>query len=273
MKKFLIIMLILLIIAGTVFYFGWVQFEVPPGSFGVLRSKTHGINPEIIRQGEFRWYWYKLIPSNAEVCVFTIKPVNRVLNSSGVLPSGTIYAAIAGIDADFSWSVSGEFSFSVKPEALPSLCERENISSQEDLTTLENAWSRSIEPLILNRLNALANDGNIMESLLLQGTLPELDREIEATFPDLEKISCVIRTVRYPDYTLYTSARTLFNEYVSHQQKILESNVIRNAENNIVSRLKLDELEKIGDVLTRYPVLVQFLALGRDLSSLFTYGE
>ena len=273
MKKFFVILLILLILGGMVFYFGWVQFSVPPGSYGVLRSKTHGMDPRVIREGEFRWCWYKLIPNNAEILVFTPKPVSHNLSSSGSLPSGNVYAAIAGIQADFSWSVSGEFSFSVKPESIPELIQRERISSQNDLNALEDAYCRGIETLILNRLNILAQDEAKMEKLILSGSPPELNAEIETAFPELEKINCVVRTIRYPDYGLYKSARSLYNEYLATQQSVLQKNVERNAENNMEGKLKLDELEKIGEVLTRYPVLLQYLALEKGHSSILSAGE
>ena len=266
-------MFILLVLAGAVFYMGWAQFAVPPGSYGVMRSKTNGVNPDVIKEGEFRWYWYKAIPTNAQICVFSIKPVSGSLNASGSLPSGSVYTAAAGVDADFSWSVTGEYSFSVKPEALPGLCLRENISSQDDLTALENTYCQKIETLILNRINVIAQDEDKMNSLVMSGVLPELNSAIENSFPELEKINCVIRTVRYPDYSLYKSVRNLYNDYISRQEKVLESYVTINAENSMGGKLRLDDLEKIGDLLTRYPVLLQFLALDRDLSSILTFNQ
>jgi len=273
MKKFLVFLVILVVLAGTVFFLGWAQFAVPPGSIGVMRSKTNGIDPTVIREGEFRWYWYKVIPTNAVIDIFTIKPVNRTINSSGTLPSGTVYASAAGVSADFSWSVTGEFSFSVKPESLPSLCQKNNISSQEDLAALETSYGNSIETLILNRMNTIAQDKDKMASLVMSGMLPELNQEIINTFPELEKINCVIRTVRYPDYELYQSVRNLYNDYLSRQEKILQNYVLNNADSNMGTRLRMDDLEKIGDLLTRYPVLMQLFAMDKDLTTILTIGQ
>ena len=273
MKKFLVFLVILLILAGTVFFFGWAQFAVPAGSAGVIRSKTHGIDPQIIKEGEFRWYWYKLIPTNAEIIVFTVKPVVFNISSSGSLPSGAVYASAAGIQADFSWNVTGELSFSVREDALPSLCLMENLGSQDDLSNLEESYSRGIVTLVLNRLNIIAQDEAKMQSLVMSGMLPELNSEIEAAFPDLEKISCVLRTIRYPDYDLYKSARYLYNEYLAGQQKVLDNITVWNGQNSMENRLRLDEMEKIGEVLTRYPVLLDYLALGKDFSSAFIKDE
>ena len=102
MKKFLVTLLILLILAGTVFFLGWSQMSVPVGYYGVINSKTHGVNPELVRSGEFRWIWYKLIPTNVNIAVFRLDPVNFTMNFSSSLPSGDTYASFAGIEADFS---------------------------------------------------------------------------------------------------------------------------------------------------------------------------
>ena len=268
MKKFLVFLLFLLILAGAVFFLGWAQLKVPHGSYGVIRSKTHGIDSQIVREGEFRWLWYKLIPTNVEISVFTPKTVTRNINSSGVLPSGNVYAALAGINEvttginpDFSWEITGEITFSVKPEAFPALCANENIISNDDLRTLENNYARRMESMVLGRLIYLGEDEKRMESILLAGVLAEINREIETAFPELEKISCTLKAVRFPDYGLYKSVKELHNEYLSYQRQYLQNNVTRNADSVISTRLRFDELEKYGEILTRYPILMQFLAL------------
>jgi len=261
MKKFLVFLLFLLILGGTGFFLGWAQFNVPLGSYGVMRSKMYGTEAELIREGEFRWVWYKLIPRNVEIHVFSPRLVNHSVRTSGSLPSGKLYASLAGLEADFSWEITGDFSFSIKPDALPSLVVRENITNQQDLEALEDNYARRIETLVLRRLSSFGEDAARMESLLFATFLPELNREIEAAFPDIEKVNCRIQAIRFPDFELYRSVRSLYEEYLARQRRVLETDVIRNAENNMGTRLRLDELEKYGEILTRYPILLQFLAM------------
>ena len=265
MKKFIVFILFLIIIGGVGFFFGWAQLKVPPGSYGVIRSKTHGVDPRIIREGEFRWVWYKLIPTNAEILIFSPETISRSLRSTGSLPSGTLYASLAGLEADFSWEISGEFTFSIRADTLPSLVSKENINTQEDLASLENEYGRRIEALVLKRLTSYGEDGNKMGALLFSLPNPELTREIEGAFPELEHISCRVQAVRFPDYGLYQSVRNLYYEYLAHQQKILEEDVARDAETRIITRLRLDELEKYGEILSKYPVLIEYLALEKGL--------
>jgi hypothetical protein len=270
MKKFLIFLLFLLILGGAGFFFGWAQFNVPLGTYGVMRSKTYGTEAELVRDGEIRWVWYKLIPTNVEILVFSPRLVNHSVKSSGSLPSGKLYASLAGLEADFSWEIKGDFSFSIKPEALPSLVLRENIANQQDLEALEDDYAARIETLVLRRLSSYGEDADKMDTLLFAAFLPEITREIEAVYPDLEKVNCRVQVIRFPDLELYRSVRGLYDEYLARQRRVLEDGVIRNAESNMGTRLRLDELEKYGEILTRYPILLQFLALERGSSSLFS---
>ncbi|MDR0313052.1 MAG: hypothetical protein LBI14_05600 [Treponema sp.] len=261
MKKFLVFLLFLLIIGGVGFFFGWVQLDVPPGSYGVMRSKTHGTDANIIKEGDFRWCWYKLIPTNVQIKVFSVSQVQHTVNSSGLLPSGKVYAAFAGINNDFQWEVTGDFSFSVKAEALPDLTQTYNLNDQDDLIKLEEDFARRLEIFIINRLITFGEDQKEMEAILLYNSYDELISEIEAAFPELENISCYIQAVQIPDYGLYAVLKSVYNEYLAFQNSVLEEDAVRYAGARVEVRLKLDELERYGEILTRYPILLQYLAL------------
>jgi len=265
MKKFLFFLFLLTAIGGAGFFFGWAHLTVPPGSYGVMRSKTHGLDPAVIREGEFRWYWYKLIPTNVTVSTFTLEPITRSIRSSGVLSSGPVYAALAGVQADFSWEVSGEVSFSIRPESLPALTLRENLRDNDDLRRAEARLAERVENLVLQRLRAFADqeDGQALEIIRFTGTHPELDGEIQAAFPEITNLICTIRVVRFPNYELYRSLRELYREYVSFLTAALNPAMAAEAQERMSMNIRLDELARYGDLLTRYPVLLQFLALER----------
>lgn len=42
MKKFIMWLVLLLVLAGAVFFAGWIQFRVPAGQYGVYVTKTRG---------------------------------------------------------------------------------------------------------------------------------------------------------------------------------------------------------------------------------------
>jgi hypothetical protein len=265
MKRFFTLLFILIILGGTVFFFGWAQLPVPPGAYGVMRSKTHGVEPQINREGEFRWVWYKLIPTNVKTMVFSLNKVSRTLKSSGVLPSGGVYASLTGLSADFSWEISGQFSFSIKGEALPSLAASENIGSDEDLRTYETGLADRIEARILDFLVSYSEDSANMEALLVSGSVPGLTESVHQAFPETEGFSCLVRSTRYPDYALYRSIRSLYEDYLKQQELSFRDALSGKAESRALHRQRLDELSKYGELLTRYPILLQYLALEKGL--------
>jgi hypothetical protein len=266
MKRFFALLFILIILGGTVFFFGWAQLPVPPGAYGVMRSKTHGVDPRIIREGEFRWVRYKLIPTNVKTVVFSPSKVSRTIRSSGTLPSGGVYASLAGVEADFSWEISGQFSFSVKGEALPSLAASENLGSGEDLESYETALADRIEAHVLDFLLSSSEDSGRMEALLVSGSVPELTESVNRAFPEIEGFSCLIRSTRYPDYALYRSLRSLYEDYLKQLELSLRTLLSGEAESRALNRQRLDELAKYGELLTRYPILLQYLALEKGVA-------
>jgi len=269
MKKFLFILFLLLVLGGTVFFLGWAQLTVPPGSYGVMRTKTHGLETEVIRDGEFRWFWYKAIPTNAIVSVYTINPVKRSIRSSGALASGDAYAALAGINADFSWEISGEISFSLKPEYLPEFTAKENINNNESLRKAEENLAAKIETLVLQRLRDYVNNANgeEIDVVAFAASNPKINSEIQSLIPEIENFNCTFQFVRIPDYALYQSLFSLYKTYLDRQNAILSLDVAREAEKKISTRTRMEELAQYGELLTKYPILIQYLNLEKGLQS------
>ena len=266
MKKFFLTLLFLIILGGVVFYFGWAQRTVPPGSYGVMRSRTHGLESSVIKEGEFRWIWYKLIPTNAKVANYTLRTVKYPFRSTGNLSSGQVYAALAGLEADFSWEISGEISFSLNPDLLPNLTVRENISDDAGLREAENRLAEKIGNFAIQWIRTIADGDNEekIESILISGDIPELNNEIEKVFPEIENLTCTIRIIRYPDFALYQTVKALYREFMARQGAVLRNDTVSEAEKRIRIRTRIDELTQYGELLTKYPILLQYLSLNLD---------
>ncbi|GHV74009.1 hypothetical protein AGMMS49940_13110 [Spirochaetia bacterium] len=231
--------LLVLILAGAAFFFGWAQLPVPPGSYGVLRSKTHGVDTALIREGEVRWVWYKLIPANAQTLVFTPKPLTRQVTAAGSLPGAETYAMAAGIKADFSYEIAASLSFTLKGDALPSLVRTRELSDQESLERYEKTAADTIEAFALERLGAYAGEDTFLAGLSKSTAAARLTEDISAAFPDIENFSCVIRQAKYPDLALYTMARSLYEDYLGSQRALLRTELAAQAERNINSLFRL----------------------------------
>ncbi|MDR0301238.1 MAG: hypothetical protein LBI04_02880 [Treponema sp.] len=261
MKKFFFTLFILLALAGTAFFFGWAQFKVPPGAYGVINSKTHGVDPLPVRSGEFRWLWYKLIPTNVEIAVFQLEPVKFDINFNSTLPSGDSYASFAGIVANFSWEFRAAISFSLNPDKLIPVVSNHNLKDQPSLDAYLQDTAQSIENLILRVFSSGETDSTRLENVMAGGKDAALESEIAALHPEIQDFSLTIQSAKFPDFVLYRAVRILYEDYLKKQSEIVAAGFGRRAESHIASQLHFEELERYGELLTKFPVLLQYMAL------------
>lgn len=264
MKKFFITLCTLIILAGLGLFFGWAQMGVPPDAYGLIRSKTNGIDSQLVKPGEFRWVWYKLIPTNAKTIVFRLILINHEFSARNVLPSGKVYSAFAGIDEDFSWEIRAAFSFSLNPEALVRLVTVNNIGSQEELSLYENDIAEQIEAFILRRISLDGEFSGYIEALLKNGESPEFEREIQRQFPSITNFSLKLKSAQFPDFALYRQIRGLYEYYIAFQKDYLSGGLQEKAKNRIESSRRFDELAQYGALLTKYPILLEYLTLANS---------
>jgi len=265
MKKFLITLIILLVLCGTGFMFGWVQFSVPPGQYGVIHSKTHGVDPRLVSPGEFRWVWYKLIPTNVKIAIFNLEHNKFSINFNSSLPSGDTYASFAGLtNADFSWNLRGEISFTVNPQMLVTLSERHNIFNQDELNAYLSTVAQEIEVLLLRELSSSQTESERLERLMSGNPDTTLEQEIKNKYPEIQDFAIAIHSAKYPDFLLYRVLRLLYEEFLARQREVISTTFARRAATHIETQLRFEELERYGDLLTRYPILLDYLALEKN---------
>jgi hypothetical protein len=265
MKKFLFTLLILLVLGGAGFFFGWAQLKVPVGSYGVINSKTYGIDPQLVQSGEFRWVWYKLIPTNVQISVFQLKSGKFPIDFNSSLPSGDNYASFAGLSsADFSWNLRGEIAFSISPDMLITLVSRQNLLNQEELDAYTREIAQNIKVMIVQTLSSLDSSNNQRLEKILSGDNDiQLEQEIKRRFPEIRDFSFTITSAKFPNFTLYRQVRLLYEDFMDKQREIISASFGRRAENHIEIQLHYMELEGYGELLTKYPVLLDYLALNR----------
>ncbi|MDR2784412.1 MAG: hypothetical protein LBB83_00695 [Treponema sp.] len=250
--------IVLLGLGGAVLFLGWVHLAVPPGSYGVMRTKTHGIYPELIQDGKFRWVWYKLIPTNTVIFVYSPNRVERPLTINGALLSAELYRRFASLDVDFSYELNGFFAFKIDPESLPALAESRGIEGQDDLEKLEASTAAEIESFIGRCFDEYRKEP---ETLLAGDISERLKQEISAAFPGISGLDVTLNTVKLPDFSLYDSLRLLYQDYLDRQRQLLTEDIREAALRNVTTQMRLDELARYGELLTKYPVLLQYLGM------------
>lgn len=273
-KKGLVSFIFLILLASAVFFIGWVQLYVPVEQYGVLVSKTNGVDPDVIRNGKITWKWQKLLPTNTVIHVFNAKSEKNIINISGTLPSSEIYRSLIEGQPDFSYSFSFEITASVKPEILPELVEKKLISDDTDLSSLiakavhdaaENAARYIIPEIAENSTSPAEKDFSIYQNIIMSDTkliLSEIQKASDYNGVSIDDIK-ILRS-NLPDTGLYYLAKEIYASYlVSVRDALIETTEeqIGRASDDF---LLIERFGKLGKVLTDYPILIDYLAVTRD---------
>ena len=209
MKKFLACVFILAIFSGVVFYFGWTQFRVKPDTIGIVVSKTNGIDDKPVQNGEFAWHWQFLLPTNATLKTFHIKPVESVKTISGALPSGEAYAAIYGAEGLFNYSFTFDISLTVSPEAVVELMKLNKITDDSDLGAYLEGAAGTLAQHAANFILTKAQDNPDFraESLRREEILRGI--QIYKDFPEIDVSVFSIQSSKLPDYKMYKKIQNM----------------------------------------------------------------
>jgi hypothetical protein len=186
------------------------------------------------------------------------------LNFNSSLPSGESYASFAGLGADFSWELRAAISFSINPDMLISLASKHGLENQADLSAYEQDIAKNIEVIILHTLTSGQTDSQRLENILSGNKDMELEREISREYPEIQDYSFTLQSAKFPDFVLYRQVRLMYEEFLSKQREIVASGFGQRADHIIASHLRIEELERYGDLLTRFPILLNYLTIEKD---------
>lgn len=217
MKKFLACVFILAVFSGVVFYFGWTQFRVKPDTIGIVVSKTNGIDDKPVLNGEFAWHWQFLLPTNATLKSFQIKPVNSKKTITGTLPSGDAYASIYGAEGLFNYSFTFDISLTVSPEAVVELMKLNKITDDADLTAYLEGAAGTLAQHAANFILSKAQDNPDfrVESLRREEILRGI--QIYKDFPEIDVSVFSIQSSKLPDFKMYKKISNIQPEELSMQ--------------------------------------------------------
>ena len=263
LKKVLISLLVILIAAGVVFYFGWIQFLIPDDGYGVVFSRSHGWEEEPVRPGEFEWRWQRLIPTNMEVYIFGASPIDVDLSASGSLPSGEIYRTILADNPDLSFEVDVSLRVAVNASQLPALAKDDGIRPDTFDEWMETQSDR-MRTKSMDFLVNLLSDGEDTESLGIGNVESELKAFLEDEFPEFRVSSVSLRSYRVPDFALYREARSLYLEQMEAETDALLASAAERADREARDDEIQRSLRSYAEVLDEFPVLLEYFELGVD---------
>jgi hypothetical protein len=262
MKAFLIILVILVILAGVVFYFGWVQIHLPAEHYAVVFTKTGGYDKEVIRPGEFSWRWERLIPTNMTLYIFDLHPWSKKVSFQGSLPSADLYSSILPENPDFSYRGEVDVTFTIAPKSLPALVAEKKLLPDQ----LEDYYSDQAQALSNSVLQILKGmDADPADTVALNR---RVERELASAAPDLEISNLNVQVKHLPDMDLYELAQSSYQDLVQTRDRSRAEAVARLAEEQVRAenarareKADLEALREYGELLNEYPILLKAMAV------------
>ena len=265
MKKFVVFFILLLGLGGAGFYFGWVQLDIPPQSRGVIFTKSGGWDAAAAEPGVFSWRWEKLIPGNFTLYLYPDKTHTSEIELRGSLPSAEVYALVLDGNPSFGYSLRFSVSYRVHSDYFPVLAKEHGVLPE----TFEE-WLAALRTGIAAKGSAAVAAWFEENSAAPAETEKQLARTITAflaaDYPFLEITGFAPTELRFPDTALYAKARELYLARAESRKDALRESAREMTLRALREETRWENLKKYGELLTQYPVLLDFLKIEKELA-------
>jgi len=274
MKKFIFFLIFLILIAGTVLYFGWVK--IPENSYGIFFSTVTGYEKSVLETGNFYFRWQRLIPKNSTTYIIdnALRQRNIVIN--GILPSGNLYTQVMHGNPDFSYSVSVAATYSINKDfILEHFIENRNISTFDAAAGIDDFFietDKQIKNLLRNHIET-----RFLLSVDTQNSVPEFSAEefreiIESNIESIIINQLAILDSHFPDINLYRAAAIQYRNMADERKRLLmEAEIIAATREAELAR-RLAALRKYAELLDRFPILLEYYRINPE-GDLFRESE
>ncbi|MFO7848353.1 MAG: hypothetical protein R6V67_00205, partial [Spirochaetia bacterium] len=255
--KIVFTLFLLLAVGGTVFYFGWVQLQLPEHTYGVIYTKTGGWEQETVHPGTFTWRWEGLIPTNMTLYRVPVELQRVRISREGDLPSGSVYTEALDNDGDFTYKVDFSFSYRLKPKYLPELVIEEGLDPDE-----LSEWYESLnERIISTAAKTVSEEAEMLDradnsDIAFSQLEEQLFENLSEDFPFVEFKSIHPQTLNIPDIELYNAAKSYYLNMLEAKERTERETLEQRRSWKVSEESKLEVLEKYGELFTEYPGLI-----------------
>ena len=260
--KQILILLIIVLFSGIIFYFGWIQIKLPKNTYGIAFTKFSGYLDHLFEPGKFSWSPEKLIPGNFELLKFNLSPQLLEINDQGQLPSGSVYSEYLPGKPDFSYIFNYYLTYSINLSKFPKMVADLKLSPDK-MENKYNEFNADIQLYISNFYKNKAVDGDFAIDFFYSST--ELSEELfsllSTNFPTLEFIEFIPKYFKIPDAILYNKAKQIYLSSIELQNKVISESKLKAAEQEILDNANFETLKKYGELLNEYPSLIEFFSV------------
>ena len=268
MKKFIFFLILIILIAGTVFYFGWIR--IPENSYGIFFSSLTGYDKNVLETGNFYFRWQRLIPKNSEIHIINNPIRRRNITINGTLPSGDIYSQILHGNPDFSYSASIAATYSANKGFL--MGDDRNIAAfiQTGIDNFFTETDAQIQSLIKNYIEAgfLASSIEDPQPATLERpdifSAETLQSLISSSIHNVEISELTVTARNLPDINLYRIAAIQYMEIANDKKNFLLELELSAAAHSAEFARRLETLSQYAELLSQFPILLDYFRINPD---------
>jgi hypothetical protein len=262
---------VVFVLAIVGFFAGWLQLSLGPDTWGVVFIASRGFERDAVDPAGFSWRWQRLLPRSLTLYKIPLGIVKADLTVKTALASGEAYSSLVSDRPDFSIQATVSVLYRIRPEALPTLVEKDNLR-QETLTNWHQLLQAGIQQQAIELALRIAggptgSGGDLPDA---RGFADAVARELPGKFPQVQFIAVVPVVVRMPDPDLYAKLKRAYLRMVEQKDAALSAMAPRLAADEAAQRSALQRQEvsialltRYGELFNRYPSLIKFLVLAR----------
>jgi hypothetical protein len=259
MKKAILIFILLIIAAGVVLYFGWVN--VKPGFFGIAHSTITGTIEYPLESGKIHWFWQKLIPKSFHLYMVERDPVFLSFKTTYSLPGSEQLEEFGRFDL----TVQTNIQYSIEYDAARKLIDSSIFTEFDDyfVGLVSSRVDEAVEEFVFENMIRYTKYDEAISYSMLSVLEENIERRIGNSIRayKLEDASWSITYTEVPQIELYNDA---LNRYFSHLENVYrfkEDELDR--ESVYLARMKendleIDRWEKYGELIKKYPELLKY---------------
>lgn len=272
MKKILFFMFLFIAAAGAVLYFGWIQ--IPENKSALFFSSITGYEENLLETGKFHWRWQKLIPRTSKTFLINTAPEKAEIRLDGKLPSADAYSVNMPGKPDFSYALSADAVYTLKQDYIAErLVKGLSASGDEESSEItetvyaetgrkiENVLRSEVEKSFTDKTGSFSDNRDFLDKMFSSERLSSL---IQESVEGIELKEFGVTRIVIPDINLYRAAVKIYEDIVSGKKQQLLESEMKSAVYDSELRKRLETLEKYGEILTKYPILLEYLKINPE---------
>ncbi len=283
-----------LAVLGFIAYRASLPSPDRPGNVYLIHSKFNGYQNRILQPGQYYISWQNLLPGNVSLLAIPNRVQKLRLQRRFSLPSAGNYQLLLPTlvpDSEtqnnpFEYRVSISLSYRFRPNELLGLNEKVSglsaagspahigeagsdgevgearstvLSSSAE--SLGQNLSLRLERRLSRELADMFSENVAPASADVRSLTQQLETIVSQEFAELNLLSLEVEQYQQPDLELYATVRQYYHSLLQELSSESLSRLLEQQNSRIDQELYLQNIERLGEILTRYPVLIQYLAI------------